>query len=381
MFENTEMTIEEFFGLVDRDGGRYQIETPAGWQDVNSLVKKNKKECYNLVLENGVELGCSSDHFVMTTTGWTKAEDLDVENSIVLTKDGQHQLVAKEFIGENDTFDLQVNHEDHSYYSNGIVSHNTGKSMICDALAAYYEMPLLRLDMGAIFSSLVGDSEQNMRNIIKVVDSVAPAVLWIDEIEKGIGGVQSSNATDGGVSNRVFGTLLTWMQEKTAPVFVVCTANSVVDIPPEFMRAGRVDEIFFVDLPDAEQRYEVIECLIRRKSRDPKNFAINKIVAESENYSPAEIEKGINGALFCAFSDGRRELATEDIVSELSKFQPLYNSRREEIEYMREWALGKNGSGGRAVLANAKVSAPISKDFTIKADALSINFGISEEEV
>lgn len=257
----------------------------------------------------------------------------------------------------------------------------TGKSMTCDALASYYEMPLLRLDMGAIFSSLVGESEQNMRNVIKIAEAVAPAILWVDEVEKGIGGVQSSNSTDSGVTNRVFGTLLTWMQEKTAPVFVVCTANSVTDIPPEFMRAGRVDEIFFVDLPNDEQRYEVVQCLLARKNRNPDDFEINKIVNASENYSPAEIEKGINNALFTAFADGRREPKTEDIVSELGKFQPLYNSRREDIEAMREWALGEDGSGGRAVLANAKNVESVSKDFTVTKDANTLNFDITEEEV
>ena len=254
----------------------------------------------------------------------------------------------------------------------------TGKSMSCDALASFYEMPLLRLDMGAIFSSLVGESEQNMRNVIKITEAVAPAILWVDEIEKGIGGVKSSNATDSGVTNRVFGTLLTWMQEKTAPVFVVCTANNVDDIPPEFMRAGRVDEIFFVDLPNAKQRFEVTQCLLARKSRDPDDFEINKIVDVSENYSPAELEKGINNALFVAFSDGGRALETQDIVQELEKFQPLYNTKRPEIEAMREWALGEDGTGGRAVLANADAVGSVAKDFSVSKAAGSLNFDITD---
>lgn len=257
----------------------------------------------------------------------------------------------------------------------------TGKSMTCDALASYYEMPLLRLDIGAIFSSLVGESEQNMRNVIKIAEAVAPVILWVDEVEKAIGGVQSSNQTDSGVTNRVFGTMLTWMQEKTAPVFVVCTANNVTDIPPEFMRAGRLDEIFFVDLPSPEQRYEVIECLLLRKKRNPDEFEINKVVEISENYSPAEMEKGINNALFTAFADGRREPVTEDVVLELGKFQPLYNSRREEIEAMREWALGEDGKGGRAVLANAKAIDTLAKDYSVSHDANTLNFDITEDEV
>ncbi len=235
----------------------------------------------------------------------------------------------------------------------------TGKSMICDALAHCYEMPLLRLDMGAIFSSHVGESEHNMREVIKSAEAIAPVILWIDEVEKGIGGVQSSNQTDGGVTNRIFGTLLTWMQEKESPVFVVCTANNVLSMPPEFMRAGRFDEIFFLDLPDKEQRAEVVSALLLRKNRNPDEFDLDGIADVCDKYSPAELEKAINNALFIAYSDKAREVRTDDIISEIGKFQPLYNTRRDEIEAMREWALGEDGSGGRAVLANS----PTEKSF------------------
>jgi len=229
----------------------------------------------------------------------------------------------------------------------------TGKSAICDALAHEYQMPLLRLDFGAVFSAHVGDSEQNIRQCLKTAESIAPCVFWIDEVEKGIGGVESSNATDGGVTNRVFGTMLTWMQDKIAPVFVVCTANNILGIPPEFMRAGRFDEIFFIDLPNESQREEVVEKLLKRKGRDPGVFDIDKIVSVSKNYAPVEIEKGIDNALFVAYSQGKRNVLTQDIADEILKFHPLYNSRREEIDAMRDWALGKDGRGGRAVLANS----------------------------
>lgn len=229
----------------------------------------------------------------------------------------------------------------------------TGKSMICDALASAYKMPLLRLDFGAIFASHVGESEQNIRQCLATAEAIAPCILWIDEVEKGIGGVESSNATDGGVTSRVFGTMLTWMQDKEAPVFVVCTANNISGLPPEFMRAGRFDEIFFIDLPNEEQRFEVIGKLLSRKKRNPSQFDIDKIVLVTHNYTPVEIEKGIDNALFVAYSAGKRDLTTEDIVAETKKFFPLYNSRREEIDVMREWALGEDGTGGRAVLANS----------------------------
>ncbi len=371
-----EITMEDFFTLCKK-GGTYQIETPGGWKDVGSLVQKNNKECYTLVLENGMQLGCSFDHYVWASNdiynpfsyAWKKAEDINVQTDFILTKpEGKsgsevkytdwQKVVAKEHIGTKDTFDLEVKSATHEYYSNGIVSHNTGKSMTCDALAAAYEMPLLRLDFGAVFSSHIGESEQNIRQCLAMAEAVSPAILWIDEVEKGIGAVESSNATDGGVTNRVFGTMLTWMQDKTAPVFVVCTANNVFGIPPEFMRAGRFDEIFFIDLPNDEQREEITEKLLRRKKRKPENFEIDDIVSVTKNYAPVEIEKGIDNGLFVAYADGKRELTTEDIVLEIQKFSPLYNLRREEIDEMRRWAIGDDRRGGRAVLANTPEKTP-----------------------
>ncbi len=252
----------------------------------------------------------------------------------------------------------------------------TGKSMTCVATAHRYNMPLLRLDMGAIFAGVVGESEKNIREVIKISEAVAPCIVWIDEIEKALGGVKSSNYSDSGVTNRVFGSMLTWMSDKDVPVFVVCTANNVTDLPPEFLRAGRFDEIFFVDLPNSEQRYEVTECLLRRKQRDPAIFGVQEIVQSSEYYSPAEIEKGINNALFLSYADGRREVTTADIISELGKFEPLYNSKREEIVAMREWALGEEGKGGRAVLANSP-----KEEITIDPNAVSRGIHFSEKDV
>ena len=184
-------------------------------------------------------------------------------------------------------------------------------------------------------------------------------ILWLDEVEKGIGGVESSNATDGGVTSRVFGTLLTWMQDKLAPVFMACTANNLNGIPPEFMRAGRFDEVFFIDLPNEEQREDVTQKLFVRKGRDPSDFDIEKIVSASAHYTPVEIEKGIDNALFTAYADGKRNMTTKDVISAIKSFAPLYNSRREEIEELRHWAIGSDKQGGRAVLANScKQSIP-----------------------
>lgn len=235
----------------------------------------------------------------------------------------------------------------------------TGKSLVCSALSATYEMPLLRLDMGAVFASHVGESEKNIRDALNIAAAISPSIIWVDEVEKGLSGVMSSNFTDGGVTSRVFGTLLTWMQEeKNPPVFVACTANNIGGVPPEFLRAGRFDEIFWLDLPNEEQRYEVVSKLLTKKHRNPEDFDINKIVQESDHYSPAEIEKGIDNGMFISYADNRREVKTEDIVNELSKFSSLYNGRQEDIENMRNFALGINGKGGLARLANGVSKIP-----------------------
>src|SRR5512143_2480366 len=147
-----------------------------------------------------------------------------------------------------------------------------GKSLTAKAVAGQWRLPLLRLDMGRIFSGLVGSSEENLRKAIHVAESVAPVVLWVDEIEKGLSGVRSSDASDSGVTARVFGTLLTWLQEKTAPAFVVATANRIDALPPELLRKGRFDEIFFIDLPQHPERREIFEIHLRRRRRDPAAF-------------------------------------------------------------------------------------------------------------
>ncbi len=394
--EEQEISIKDFFTLCEEKDGTYQIETPDGWQDIGSLVQKRNKECYNLVLENGQELGCSADHYVWVTDDvnnpfsyvWKKSEDIDVQSDSVLVRSGDEvwdtgwqKVVAKEHIGTKDTFDLEVKSPTHRYYSNDIVSHNTGKSLTCDALADYWEMPLLRLDMGAVFSAHIGESEGNMRKVIKTAEAVAPCILWIDEVEKGLGGIQSSNRTDGGVTNRVFGSFLTWMQEKTAPVFTICTANNVLEMPPEFMRAGRFDEIFFLDLPTLRQRQEVTCCLLRKKNREPSKFDVSTIAKKTENYSPAEIEKAINNGLFIAYADGQREVTTEDIVREAAKFEPLYNSRNEEIEELRTWALGIEKTGGNAVLANSTPASERKRSEGDNFQGRSIDMMVDESDI
>ncbi len=212
-----------------------------------------------------------------------------------------------------------------------------GKSLTAKAIASHWRMPLLRLDMGRIFGSLIGSSEDNIRRAIKTAEGVAPVVLWIDEIEKGLSGVKGGGETDGGVGARVFGALLTWMQEKQAPVFVVATANSIKDLPPELLRKGRFDEIFFIDLPSHAERAEIFEIHLRRRQREPAAYDIGALARAARGFSGAEIEQAIISGLYQAFEE-RRQLEQAHIEQALGETRPLSTTMREDIAALREWA-------------------------------------------
>ncbi|HVP69556.1 MAG TPA: AAA family ATPase [Anaeromyxobacteraceae bacterium] len=212
-----------------------------------------------------------------------------------------------------------------------------GKSLVAKAIASTWKLPLLRLDMGRIFSGLVGSSEENLRRAIRVAESVAPAVLWTDEIEKGLSGSSSSGSADGGVTARVFGALLTWLQEKTAPVFVVATANRVDLLPPELLRKGRFDEIFFVDLPSEAERRDIFRIHVARRGRRPEAFDLSELARLAEGFSGAEIEQAVISALYDAFAEGR-DLAQDHLTRSVRETFPLATTVREEIEELRDWA-------------------------------------------
>src|SRR5499433_1049501 len=165
-----------------------------------------------------------------------------------------------------------------------------GKSLCAKAVSNQWQLPLLRFDMGRMFGSFVGSSEENVRRAISVAESVAPAILWVDEIDKAFAGSQGSGASDGGTTARVFGTFLTWLSEKSAPVFVVATANDISGLPPELLRKGRLDEIFFVDLPSKEERTEVFEIHLTKRGRDATQFDLDALVEATKDFSGAEIE-------------------------------------------------------------------------------------------
>lgn len=213
-----------------------------------------------------------------------------------------------------------------------------GKSLTAKVVAHTWRLPLLHLDLGRVFSGLLGSSEENMRRALQVAEGVAPAVLWIDEIEKGLaGGSGRSGENDGGTAQRVFGSLLTWMSEQQAGVFVVATANRIDSLPPELLRRGRFDEVFFVDLPDPFAREEIFRIQLRRRGRDPAKFELAPLVEKCAGFSGAEIEHCVLEGLFAAFDEGR-ELAVEDLVRAASETTPLSVTCAEEIDRMRSWA-------------------------------------------
>jgi SpoVK/Ycf46/Vps4 family AAA+-type ATPase len=232
-----------------------------------------------------------------------------------------------------------------------------GKSLCAKAVANQWQLPLLRFDMGRMFGSLVGSSEENVRRAISVAESIAPAILWVDEIDKAFAGSSSSCVTDGGTTARVFGTFLTWLSEKTAPVFLVATANDISQLPPELMRKGRLDEIFFVDLPAKEERTEIFRIHLARRGRDPEQFDVSSLAETSKDFSGAEIEEAVISALFDAFYT-QEELATEHILSALHETVPLARTMDDQISHLRHWAEGRarNASIPRSVLNNGEAS-------------------------
>jgi ATP-dependent 26S proteasome regulatory subunit len=215
-----------------------------------------------------------------------------------------------------------------------------GKSLCAKSVSNLWQLPLLRFDMGRMFGSLVGSSEENVRRAISVAESVAPAILWVDEIDKAFAGSQGSGSTDGGTTARVFGTFLTWLSEKSAPVFVVATANDISQLPPELLRKGRLDEIFFVDLPAPDERKEIFKIHITKRKRDPSKFDLDALMNASAEFSGAEIEEAVNSALYDAFYS-KTELATENIQTSLSQTVPLARTMDEQINRLRSWAQGR----------------------------------------
>jgi SpoVK/Ycf46/Vps4 family AAA+-type ATPase len=210
--------------------------------------------------------------------------------------------------------------------------------------------------MGKIFSKWQGESELNIRETLNIACAIAPSILWIDEIEKATAGLASSGEADGGTAARILATLLTWMQENTKPVFVVATTNNVSKLSPELLRKGRMDEIFFTDLPVEAEREKIIAIHLKKKKRDPAKFNIKELAKISGGFSGAELEEAIKEALYQAYDDNGREITDWDIISAIKRTYPLSLTMRESIVQMRLWAKS------RAIAASSAESEPIIMD-------------------
>jgi len=211
-----------------------------------------------------------------------------------------------------------------------------GKSLAAKCVAGAWHLPLFRMDFGMLYQKYHGETERNMREALQVAGAMAPCVLWMDEIEKGIAG-DSGGDSDGGVSRRVLGTLLTWMAERTARVFIVATANDISQLPPELMRKGRFDEIFFVDLPAAAAREQIFGIHLRRRKLDPAHFDLPALSAAAEGFSGAEIEQAIVSGLYEATAQ-KTPLLTAHVLTELSRTRPISVVMSEKIAALRNWA-------------------------------------------
>lgn len=212
-----------------------------------------------------------------------------------------------------------------------------GKSLTARAVSSAWSLPLLRLDIGRVFGRYIGDSERAIRQVVQTVEAAAPAILWIDELEKGFAG-STSDAHDTGVAARVLGTFLVWLQEKTSPVFVIATANDIRRLPPELLRRGRFDEIFFVDLPGDADRREVLSVHLRRRRRDPEQYDLCTLAAATTGFTGAELEQVVKEALYAAFTADRRPLTQDDLLAAARDIIPLSVTMKEQIAAMRQWA-------------------------------------------
>lgn len=234
----------------------------------------------------------------------------------------------------------------------------TGKSLFAKCVANLFGVPMFRLDMGKLFGGIVGQSERQTRDVIALAEAMAPCVLFVDELEKGMAGLGSSDRSDSGVTARMIGAFLTWMQEKQSMVYVVATANDVNSLPAPLLRKGRFDELWFVDLPELEQRFQTLQIHIRNKGRDLKKFPekeLRRLAALADGFTGAEIEDVVKQAMFHSFYKDR-EFAVEDLEKAILGTTPLKDIKAEEIDALRKWSRDT-----RARLANARAQETVTK--------------------
>ncbi|PYX11574.1 MAG: hypothetical protein DMG85_05050, partial [Acidobacteria bacterium] len=213
-----------------------------------------------------------------------------------------------------------------------------GKSLCARAVAGEWKIPLVKFDSAAIFDKYIGETEKHIQKVFKVAEGLAPCVLWIDELEKVFAGSQPDSASvDAGVSSRILAAFLSWMQDRKAPVFVAATCNNVTGLPPELIRKGRFDELFFVDLPNQTERKQIFGIQLVRRKRNPAEFDLERVAAAAEGYSGAEIDAAVQTAMYAAFSS-KQQVSTQGLLDALKATVPLSTTRAEEIQALRKWA-------------------------------------------
>jgi len=227
-----------------------------------------------------------------------------------------------------------------------------GKSLCARAVAGEWKLPLVKFDTSAVYDKYIGETEKRIRKVFQVAEGLAPCVLWIDELEKVFAGSGPDSASaDAGVSSRLLASFLSWMQDRKSPVFVAATCNNVTVLPPELIRKGRFDELFFVDLPNQAERKQILSIQLSKRKRNPAEFDLEGVSAAAKGYSGAEIDAAVQGALYAAYSE-KKQLGTQSLIDALSQTVPLSTTRAEEIASLREWA------GTRAVPASAGEASP-----------------------
>ncbi|MBZ5656680.1 MAG: AAA family ATPase [Acidobacteriia bacterium] len=213
-----------------------------------------------------------------------------------------------------------------------------GKSLCARSVAGEWKLPLVKFDTAAVYDKYIGETEKRIQKVFKVAEGLAPCVLWIDELEKVFAGSGPDSASaDAGVSSRLLASFLSWMQDRKAPVFVAATCNNVTVLPPELIRKGRFDELFFVDLPNTAERKQIFSIQLTKRKRNPADYDLDKVAAAAKGFSGAEIESAVQGAMYAAFSR-KQELSSEDLLAALSSTVPLSITRAEEIATLRDWA-------------------------------------------
>ena len=213
-----------------------------------------------------------------------------------------------------------------------------GKSLCARAVAGEWKLPLVKFDTSAVYDKFIGETEKRIRKVFQVAEGLAPCVLWIDELEKVFAGSGPDSASaDAGVSSRLLASFLSWMQDRKAAVFVAATCNNVTVLPPELIRKGRFDELFFVDLPNQAERKQIFSIQLAKRKRNPAEFDLDKVAAAAKGYSGAEIDAAVQGGLYAAYSE-KKQLSTQSLLDALAQTVPLSTTRAEEIQTLRDWA-------------------------------------------